>query len=259
MTANAGQETDLRLKDGTVFRFQGLGNAGAHGHRRSERKHHHPDRRLAGARPQSHANNRPGRQIHQSRLQLRQLVASATDPLGRMVSYTYNPAGTLATVTDAGGGTTRFYYNSQNQLTSMVDPRGATVFRTFTTATDACRGKYSPTAPFICLQPDESKRPGQPGSRHHGNRPARKPDRLPVQPPGLPDRRHRRHWPDEIVHARSRYQPDPSRDRPCPVRSVRRARPVQSAIPTTHWVTFCRKPMRWATLPDSPMTRSSTT
>jgi YD repeat-containing protein len=48
-----------------------------------------------------------------------------------MVSYTYNPAGTLATVTDAGGGTTRFYYNSQNQLTSMVDPRGATVFQDF--------------------------------------------------------------------------------------------------------------------------------
>ena len=51
-------------------------------------------------------------------------ITLVTDPLGRRVKYTYNSLGTLETVTDPIGGITRYEYSAANRLTQVTDARG---------------------------------------------------------------------------------------------------------------------------------------
>src|SRR5204862_8070059 len=45
------------------------------------------------------------------------------DNMGRIVSYTYDPAGRLSTVTDVGNGVTTYTYDDQNRMTTIRDAR----------------------------------------------------------------------------------------------------------------------------------------
>jgi RHS repeat-associated protein len=55
----------------------------------------------------------------------RNLVASTTDPLGRVTSFTYDSTGAqLATITDPAGKTTQYTYNLFSQITSKTDKDG---------------------------------------------------------------------------------------------------------------------------------------
>jgi RHS repeat-associated protein len=55
----------------------------------------------------------------------RNLVASTTDPLGRVTNFTYDSTGTqLATITDPAGKTTQYTYNLFSQITSKTDKDG---------------------------------------------------------------------------------------------------------------------------------------
>ena len=71
-------------------------------------------------------------------------ITRATDPLGRNITYSYNPAGDLASMTDRLGQTTYFQYdtvtrpagtgdsgsvNSGHLLSSITDPRGVVITR----------------------------------------------------------------------------------------------------------------------------------
>jgi RHS repeat-associated protein len=54
-------------------------------------------------------------------------VTSISDPQGRTVRYTYNSAGLLETVTDPENGVTRYEYDAANRLTKETDARGLVV------------------------------------------------------------------------------------------------------------------------------------
>lgn len=51
-------------------------------------------------------------------------IQQVTDPLGRILQYTYDAAGRLIAVTDPAGGITRYAYDTQGRLQSWTDPRG---------------------------------------------------------------------------------------------------------------------------------------
>src|SRR3990167_1419021 len=53
-------------------------------------------------------------------------ITSATDPLGRTVEYTYDAAGHLASVTDPAGGVTTYAYDASHRIVTITDPRGIT-------------------------------------------------------------------------------------------------------------------------------------
>lgn len=56
----------------------------------------------------------------------RDRAASATDPLGRTVLYTYDAQNRLTAVTNPAGGVTSYTYDAQHRMTSITNPRGIT-------------------------------------------------------------------------------------------------------------------------------------
>jgi RHS repeat-associated protein len=51
-------------------------------------------------------------------------IVGAQDNTGRTTSYTYNPAGYLATATDVNGGVTQYTYDTNGNMVSIQDPKG---------------------------------------------------------------------------------------------------------------------------------------
>jgi RHS repeat-associated protein len=128
---NGGGETDMRFKDGTVWKFQARGTLSVltaivdrNGNTTSLTLIPVSAQRL-GVSNIIDAVGRSISLVYDSNGH----VVSATDPMGRSVTYTYTSAGYLATVTDPAGGVTKFQYNSSNQLTTMTDARGVTTFQ----------------------------------------------------------------------------------------------------------------------------------
>ncbi|MBI4589765.1 MAG: RHS repeat protein, partial [Candidatus Rokubacteria bacterium] len=56
-------------------------------------------------------------------------LSAVMDPLLRQVRYSYDNQGRLETVTDPAGGVTRYTYDSTNRILAITDPRGITYLR----------------------------------------------------------------------------------------------------------------------------------
>jgi RHS repeat-associated protein len=129
MTTQANGNTELRWKDGTVYRFV-------------------PSTFQLGAVLES-IRDPNGNRITLTRnpsqpLQITEVIdpvgrrlilnydaadriTSIADPIGRTVRYTYNGQGILETVTDLAGGVTRYDYDAQNQLIRVTNARGVVI------------------------------------------------------------------------------------------------------------------------------------
>jgi RHS repeat-associated protein len=127
MTASADAQAFLRLKDGTTYRFRSFGPLGSalvsitdsNGNTTTlDRDNRTSVTKITDAVGRSLALAYDP--INPSR------IVSITDPIGRVVQYTYN-GDVLETVTDPDGGVTRYEYDSQNRLISETNPRGVVV------------------------------------------------------------------------------------------------------------------------------------
>ena len=63
-------------------------------------------------------------------------LSALTDPLFRQVRYTYDAQGRLETVTDPAGGVTRYTYDATHRVLTITDPRGITFIQNEYDASD---------------------------------------------------------------------------------------------------------------------------